>query len=94
MGEPKLEWSTIQLCMANQQKIITLGRFTRFVVNIEGVKVLENFEVIQIVDDTQPYPALLGLYWDIDMDGFINLKRRRMEFERNGVKVIIPLEPI
>ena len=26
MGEPKLEWSTIHLCMANQQKIIPLGR--------------------------------------------------------------------
>ena len=26
MGEPKLEWSTIQLRMANQQKIIPLGR--------------------------------------------------------------------
>ena len=27
------------------------------------------------------------------MDGIINLKKRRMEFENNGVRVIIPLDP-
>ena len=59
------------------------------VVNIEGVK----FEVIQIVDDTDPYPVLLGLDWAIDMDDIINLKRIRMEFENNGTRVIIPLDP-
>ena len=26
MEEPKMEWSTIQLCMANQHNIIPLGR--------------------------------------------------------------------
>ena len=63
-------------------------------VNIEGVKVMEDFEFIQIVDDTKPYPSLLGLDWAIDMDGVINLKKRRIEFESNGVRVIIPLDPI
>ena len=93
MGEPKLEWSTIQLHMANQQKIIPLGRLSQVVVNIEGVKVMENFEVIQILDDIDPYPTMLGLDWAIDMDGVINLKKRRMEFESNGVGVTIPLDP-
>ena len=69
--------------MAYQQKTIPLGRLSKFVVNIEGVKVLGDFEVIKIVDDIDPYPALLGLDWAIDMDGVINLKRRRMEFESN-----------
>ena len=39
MGEPKLEWSTIQLRMANQQKIIPLGRLSGIMVDIAGVKV-------------------------------------------------------
>ena len=39
MGEPKLEWSTIQLRMANQQKIIPLGRLSKILVDIAGVKV-------------------------------------------------------
>ena len=49
MGEPKLEWSTIQLRMANQQKIIPLGRLSKIMVVIVGVKVRDDFEVIQIV---------------------------------------------
>ena len=93
MREPKLEWCTIQLRMSNQQNIIPLGRLSKVVVNIEGLKVLADFEVIQIIDDTDPYPALLGLDWAIDMDGVINMKIRRMEFESNGVRVIIPLDP-
>ena len=54
MGEPKLEWSTIQLCMANQQKIILLGRFPRVMIDITRVKVLADFELIEIVEDVDP----------------------------------------
>ena len=94
MEEPKLQWSTIQLCMGNQHKIIPLGRLSQVVVHIEGVKVLANFEVIQIVDDTNPYAALFGLYWATEMDGIINLKRKSMAFENNGTIVVVPLDPI
>ena len=80
MGEPKLEWSTIQLCMANQQKVIPLGRLSKIVVDIAGVKVQADFEVIQIVEDADPYPALLGLDWVIYMGGIINLKKQSMVF--------------
>ena len=69
MGEPKLEWSTIQLRMANQQKIIPLGRLPKVMVDIAGVKFLVDFEVIEIVEDVDPYPTLLGLDWAIDMGG-------------------------
>ena len=61
MGEPKLDWSTIQLRMENQQKIIPLGRLPKFLVDIAGVKVLADFEVIEIVEDTDPYLVLLGI---------------------------------
>lgn len=80
MGEPKLEWSTIQLCMENQQKIIPMVRIYRVIVVIEGVKELDDFEVIQIFDDLDPCLALLGLDWAIDMDAIINLKRRNIVF--------------
>ena len=84
MGKQKLEWSTIQLRMANQQKIIPLGRLSGIMVDIARVKVRVHFGVIQIVKDADPYPALLGLYWAIDMGGIINLKKRSMVFENNG----------
>ena len=61
--------------------------------DIAGVKVQADFEVIQIVEDVDPYLALLGLDWAIDMGGIINLKKRSMVFENEGTWVIVPLDP-
>ena len=44
-------------------------------VDIAGARVLAEFEVIEIVEDVDPYPALLGLDWAMDMGGIINLKK-------------------
>ena len=93
MGEPKLEWSTIQLCMANKQKIIPLGRLLQVVVDIAGVKVCAEFEVIKILDDVDPYPMLLGLDWATHMGGIINMKHISMIFENNRTWVTVPLDP-
>jgi len=46
MGRPTLQWSLIQLRMANQQKIIPMGRLQWLTVDIEGVSVLADFEEI------------------------------------------------
>jgi hypothetical protein len=51
------------------------------------------FEVIEIVDDNQPYLALMGLEWEVDNQPIINLKRREMIFEVGDLKVIVPLDP-
>lgn len=45
--------------------------------DIEGVNMLAHYEVIGIVDDNNPYPTLLGIDWDTDMNGVINLKTRK-----------------
>src|SRR5713226_9334704 len=63
MRKPKLEWSPIQLRLANQQKIVPLGRFPSVPVDINGVSTLADFEAIEIIDDSNPYPALLGIEW-------------------------------
>ena len=44
-------------------------------VDIEGASTLVDFEVIKIVDDNNPYPALLGIDWPTNMNGVINLKK-------------------
>ena len=62
-------------------------------VDITGVKVWADFEVIQIVEDVDPYPMLLGLDWAIDMGGIINLKKMSMVFETEATRVIVPLDP-
>lgn len=52
-----------------------------------------NFEVIEIMDDSNPYLTLLGINWAIDMNGIINLKKRKIIFETNALRVVIPLDP-
>ena len=61
--------------MENQQKIIPLRRLSGIVADIAGVKVWANFKFIQIAEDVDPYLALLGLDWAINMGGIINLKK-------------------
>lgn len=61
--------------------------------DIEGASALVDFEVIEIVDDNNPYPVLLGINWATDMNGVINLKKKKMIFENKSLCVIIPLDP-
>ena len=61
--------------------------------DIEGASTLVDFEVIDIIDDSNPYPVLLGIDWATDMNGVINLQKRKMIFEKKSLCVIIPLDP-
>ena len=40
-----------------------------------------------------PYPALLGIDCAFDNQVIINLKKKTMSFEGNGIQVIGPLDP-
>jgi hypothetical protein len=63
-------------------------------VYLDGVRTKADFEVIEIVDDTTPYPTLLGLDWAFDNHDIINLKTRKMTFELGEYIVISPLDPL
>lgn len=63
MGKPQLVWSAIALKMANQQKIVPFGRLDFVLIDIDGIRSKNTFEVIEIVDDSLPFIALLGLEW-------------------------------
>lgn len=52
-----------------------------------------DFEVIEIVYGSNPYPAFLGLHWVFDNMAIINMKKRKMIFVSNNMRVIIPLDP-
>jgi hypothetical protein len=93
MGKPKLVCVPIQLRLMNQPKIVSIGCLTGVPVNIDGVHSMEKFEVIDIMDENQPYPTLMGLEWDFYNQSIINLKRREMIFEVGDLKVITPLDP-
>jgi hypothetical protein len=61
--------------------------------DIDGVRTFENFEVIEIVDDICPYPALLGIDWAFKNSTIVDLKKIRMTFERVVLRFIAPLDP-
>jgi hypothetical protein len=61
MGKPKLIYSPIRLRMANQQAVSPFGILEHVPVDIDRVRTFAYFEVIEIVDDNCPYPALLGI---------------------------------
>jgi hypothetical protein len=62
MGKPNLLWSPIQIRISNQYRIYPIGNLEQVEVNIEGVDTKEKFEVIEILDDSDPYLALLGIH--------------------------------
>jgi hypothetical protein len=62
-------------------------------VNIEGVKIKDDFEVIDIMDEFDPYPTLLGNDWAFDNNAVLNLKKRHMSFEIDTLCVVTPLDP-
>jgi hypothetical protein len=93
MGKPKLIYSPIRLRMANQQAVSPFGRLEHVPVDIDGVRTFVDFEVIEIVDDSCPYPALLGIDWAFNNSTVVDLKKRRMTFEGDGLRVIAPLDP-
>jgi hypothetical protein len=62
-------------------------------VDLYGVCNMKEFEVIDIVDNTTPYPALLGLDRGFDNQAIFNLKTRKIIFESREYRVIAPLYP-
>jgi hypothetical protein len=92
MGKPKLIYSPIRLRMANQQEVSPFGILENFPVDIHRVRKFAYFEVIEIVDDNCPYPALLRIDWDFNNSIFVDLNKRRMTFEGDGLRVIAPLD--
>ena len=70
-----------------------MGRLQGITMDIEGAGALADFEVIEIVDDNNPYTALLGIDWATEMNGVINLKKCKIIFEKNSLRVVVPLDP-
>lgn len=93
MGKPPLVWSPIALKMANEQKIMPFGRPESIWIDIDGIRSTNTFEVIEIMDDSIPFPTLLGLEWAFENLSLVNLKKRQLVLEQGNLRVIAPLEP-
>ena len=75
MGKPTLGWSPVQLRITNQPKVQPVGCVSNLVVDIEGKKKHDEFDVIEIVEDGGSYPTLLGIGWANDSMEVINFKK-------------------
>ena len=94
MSKVRLDWFPVQLRLANQAKVLPIGRLSQVPIDIEGLCTFAYFEVINIVDDTNPYPALLGIDWEIDNQTIINFKKRILSFEDDEMRVVYPIDPL
>ena len=70
-----------------------MGRLSNVPVDIYGVRSLADFEVIEIIDDNNPFPTLLGIDWAFDNLVVINLKKKQMTFQGHNIQIITPLDP-
>ena len=52
-----------------------------------------DFDLIEIVNNTSPYPTLLGVGWEMEKLAVIIFKKRTMTFENHDTRVIAPLDP-
>jgi hypothetical protein len=93
MGEPTLGYSPFHLKLANQHKVLPIGRLKGITVDLDVVRTKADFKVIEIVDGTTPYPKFLDLDWAFDNQDIINLKTRKMTFESGEYRFIAPLDP-
>jgi hypothetical protein len=92
MGKPKLIYSPIRLRMDNHKSVSPFRRLEHVPVDINGVRIFVYFEVIEIFDDSCPYPTLLGIDWDFNNSIVVDLKKIRMTFEGDGLRVITPMD--
>jgi hypothetical protein len=79
--------------MENQYCIFLVGRMEDFKVDVVGVKMIADFEFIEIMGDEDPYRTFLGIDWGYDNYVIIDLNMDTMTFEVDRVKVIHPLDP-
>ena len=93
MGRPKLGWSLVQLWLDNQAKVQPIEEVYNLVVDVEGMKTYANFDVIEVFNGEGSYPTLLGIVWANDSMAFINFKKRMMNFEKQYIRVIMPMDP-
>ena len=74
--------------------MLPIGILSHVPVDIEGLRTYANFEVIKIIDDTNPYPILLWIDWCIDNQTIINFKKRILSFEDSKMRMVAPIDPL
>jgi hypothetical protein len=74
--------------------VIPIGRLKNKIVYLDDVGTTTYFKVMDMVDESIPFPTLLGIDWAFDNQAIINLKTRNMIFEDGNFRVVAPLYPL
>ena len=61
---------------------------------VEGLRTYADLEVIDIVDEKNPYLVLLGIDWEIHNQTIINFKKRILSFKDSKMRVVAPIDPL
>jgi hypothetical protein len=61
--------------------------------DLDSVCTITYFEVMDMVDESIPFPTLFGIDWAFDNLDIINLKTRNIIFEARNFRVVAPLDP-
>jgi hypothetical protein len=72
--------------MDNQYCIFPVGRKQNFKVDLDDVKTIVYFEVIEVMGENDPYLEFLGIYWECEKYVVIDIKKETMPFESDGMK--------
>ena len=80
--------------LVNQEKVLPIGRLSQVPVDVEGLRTFAEFEVINIVNDMNPYLVLLGIDWAIDNHSIINFKKRILSFEDDEKRIVSSIDPL
>ena len=83
----------MQLRLANKEKVQPIGWVSNLVVDVEGMRTRVDFDIIEVVNGEDSYPALLGVGWANDSMVVINFKKQMMTFENQDIRVIAPMDP-
>ena len=59
---------------------------------VEGIRTYIDFEVIEIFNDINPYPTLLGINRAIENQTILNFKKRILSFKDSYMRVVAPLD--
>ena len=60
---------------------------------VEGLRTYAEFKFIDIVDDTNPYIALLGIDWEIENQTIIKFNKRILSFKYSEIRVVALIDP-
>jgi hypothetical protein len=73
--------------------LIPIGRLKNKIEDLDGVHTTSYFEVMDMVDESIPFPMLLGIDWAFENESMINLKIKKMIFQAGKFRVVSPLYP-